>query len=66
MSLLLKHGGVPIFLVPISLNADAVEHFPDLNNCRLVEIGGRRRLEKRTATGLCGYATAAFFSSTRC
>jgi SAM-dependent methyltransferase len=48
---LLKPGGVLIFSVPFSLDADTVEHFPDLYDYKLVESPAGRRLENRTADG---------------
>ena len=48
---LLKPGGVLIFSVPFSLDADTVEHFPELHDYRLVETGGSWRLENRTSDG---------------
>jgi SAM-dependent methyltransferase len=48
---MLKPGGVLIFSVPFSLDADTVEHFPDLNDYHLVKVGGRMRLDNRTADG---------------
>jgi SAM-dependent methyltransferase len=48
---LLKPGGVLIFSVPFSLADDTVEHFPDLDDYRLVKVDGRMRLENRTADG---------------
>lgn len=48
---LLKPHGIMIFSVPYSLDADSVEHFPALHDYRLVEAGGRWRLENRTADG---------------
>jgi SAM-dependent methyltransferase len=48
---LLKPGGVMIFSVPFSLDDDTVEHFPDLDDYRLVKVDGRIRLENRTADG---------------
>ena len=48
---LLKPGGVLIFSVPFSLDDDTVEHFPDLDDYRLVKVDGRVRLENRTADG---------------
>ncbi|HKW80227.1 MAG TPA: class I SAM-dependent methyltransferase [Casimicrobiaceae bacterium] len=48
---LLKPRGVMIFSVPYSLDADTVEHFPELHDWRLVETEGRWRLENRTTDG---------------
>jgi SAM-dependent methyltransferase len=48
---LLKPGGVLVFSVPFTLDADTVEHFPELYDYRLVEVDGRWRLENRTADG---------------
>jgi SAM-dependent methyltransferase len=48
---LLKPGGVLIFSVPFSLDAETVEHFPDLHDYRLVDTGGSWRLENRTVDG---------------
>jgi SAM-dependent methyltransferase len=48
---LLKPGGVMVFSVPFSLDPDTVEHFPELHDYRLLESGGRWRLENRTGDG---------------
>ena len=48
---LLKPGGVLIFSVPFSLDADTVEHFPALHDYRLIETGGSWRLANRTSDG---------------
>jgi SAM-dependent methyltransferase len=48
---LLKRGGVFIFSVPFSLEADTVEHFPELHEFQVVETPAGRRLENRTADG---------------
>jgi SAM-dependent methyltransferase len=48
---LLKPGGVLIFSVPFSLEAETVEHFPDLHDYRLIQTGGSWRLENRTRDG---------------
>jgi SAM-dependent methyltransferase len=48
---LLKPAGVLIFSVPFSLDAETVEHFPDLHDYRLVDTGGSWRLENRTVDG---------------
>lgn len=48
---LLKPPGVLIFSVPYSLAPDTVEHFPDLYDYRLIEVGGAWRLENRTSDG---------------
>jgi len=48
---LLKPGGVLIFSVPFSLDADTVEHFPALHDYRLIETHGSWRLENRTLDG---------------
>jgi SAM-dependent methyltransferase len=48
---LLKPGGVLIFSVPFSLDADTIEHFPDLCDYRMVEAGGNWQLQNRTADG---------------
>jgi SAM-dependent methyltransferase len=48
---LLKPHGVLIFSVPYSLDPETREHFPDLHDYRLVDVGGSWRLENRTADG---------------
>jgi len=48
---LLKPQGVLIFSVPYSLEAETNEHFPELNDYRLMECDGSWRLENRTADG---------------
>jgi len=48
---LLKPGGVLIFTVPFTLEADTAEHFPDLHDYRLLETPQGWRLENRTADG---------------
>jgi SAM-dependent methyltransferase len=48
---LLKPGGVLIFSVPFSLDADTVEHFPALHDYRLIDADGSWRLENRTSDG---------------
>jgi SAM-dependent methyltransferase len=45
---LLKRGGVFIFSVPFSLEADTIEHFPELHDYRLIESADGWRLENRT------------------
>jgi SAM-dependent methyltransferase len=48
---LLKPHGVLIFSVPYSLDPETREHFPDLNDYRLIEVDGSWCLENRTADG---------------
>ncbi|HVO89033.1 MAG TPA: class I SAM-dependent methyltransferase [Casimicrobiaceae bacterium] len=48
---LLKPGGKLIFTVPFSLDADTVEHYPDLHDYRVVQQMGRWRLYNRTRAG---------------
>jgi SAM-dependent methyltransferase len=48
---LLKPGGVFVFSVPFSLDADTIEHFPDLHDYRVIESPAGWRLENRTADG---------------
>jgi SAM-dependent methyltransferase len=48
---LLKPGGVFVFSVPFSLDADTVEHFPELHDYRLIKSPAGWRLENRTADG---------------
>ncbi|MBL8523957.1 MAG: methyltransferase domain-containing protein [Betaproteobacteria bacterium] len=48
---LLKPGGVAIFSVPYSLEADSVEHFPRLHQFSLTKSAGQWRLENITAEG---------------
>ncbi len=48
---LLKPGGVMVFTVPFSLDADTVEHFPELHDWRIVVEDGRHVLLNRTADG---------------
>jgi hypothetical protein len=47
-----KPGGVLVFTVPFSLDADTVEHFPELHDWRLEQLDeGRWRLHNVTADG---------------
>jgi SAM-dependent methyltransferase len=48
---ILKPGGVVIFSVPFSLEADTQEHYPELFDWRVVETGGNFVLENRTVDG---------------
>lgn len=48
---LLKPGGIFVFTVPFSLDADTVEHFPDLHDFTVVEEHGAWVLHNRTADG---------------
>ena len=48
---LLRADGVLILTVPFSLEAETVEHFPDLHDFRIVEVDGERRLHNRTIDG---------------
>jgi SAM-dependent methyltransferase len=48
---LLKPGGVFVLTVPFSLDADTVEHFPDLHDWTLSEEHGEWTLANRTADG---------------
>lgn len=48
---LLKPGGVFVLTVPFSLEADTVEHFPELHDWRLEETAGRWRLHNVTRDG---------------
>ena len=48
---LLKPGGVLIFTVPFTLEADTAEHFPDLHDYHLLKTPQGWRLENRTADG---------------
>jgi len=48
---LLKPGGVLVFTVPFSLDADSVEHFPDLHNWRIEIEDGTHVLLNRTHDG---------------
>jgi SAM-dependent methyltransferase len=58
---LLKRGGVFIFSVPFSLEADTVEHFPELHDYRLIESPEGWRLENRTIDGRCQTFTNLVF-----
>ena len=48
---LLRPGGAFIFTVPFAKEGDTREHFPRLNDFRIVEEGGRRVLRNRTVEG---------------
>lgn len=48
---LLRPGGVAILTVPYRPEGETLEHFPRLHRWRLVEAGGRTRLENRTREG---------------
>lgn len=48
---LLRPGGVFIFTVPFDKTGETREHFPRLNDFRIVEEGGRRVLHNRTVEG---------------
>ncbi|MEP6656350.1 MAG: class I SAM-dependent methyltransferase [Betaproteobacteria bacterium] len=48
---LLKPGGVFIFTVPFSLDAESVEHFPELNEFHLEQRNGQWRLHNITRDG---------------
>jgi SAM-dependent methyltransferase len=48
---LLKPGGVFVFSVPYSFEAETLEHFPDIYDFNIVERNGRTILENRTRTG---------------
>jgi SAM-dependent methyltransferase len=48
---LLKPGGVFIFTVPFEKGTETREHFPRLNDFRIVEEGGKRVLYNRTLEG---------------
>ena len=48
---LLRRGGVFIFTVPFLKEGETQEHFPRLNDFRIVEEGGRRVLLNRTVEG---------------
>ena len=48
---LLKPGGKLIFTVPFSLDADTVEHFPDLHDWTMAERDGTWRLTNTTRAG---------------
>lgn len=47
---LLKPGGVLVFTIPYHLDP-AIEHFPELGEFGLADVGGRMVLVNRTATG---------------
>jgi SAM-dependent methyltransferase len=49
---LLKDGGVFIFTVPFDKQGETREHFPGLNDFRIVEEAGRRVLYNRTVDGI--------------
>jgi len=48
---ILKPGGLFVFTVPFSLEADTQEHYPELGDFRVVEERGAWRLHNRTADG---------------
>jgi SAM-dependent methyltransferase len=48
---LLRRGGVFVFTAPFSLEADTIEHFPELYAYSLSNKGGRWRLHNRTRDG---------------
>jgi SAM-dependent methyltransferase len=48
---LLRAGGTFIFTVPFVKEGETREHFPRLNDFRIVEEGGRRVLRNRTVEG---------------
>jgi len=50
-SKLLKPGGVFVFSVPYSLDDDTVEHFPDLNDFKIIDKNGGRVLINKTING---------------
>jgi SAM-dependent methyltransferase len=48
---LLKPGGIFVFTVPFSLDAETVEHFPELHDWCLEQSDGRYVLQNRTRDG---------------
>ena len=58
---LLKPHGVLIFSVPYSLDPETREHFPELHDYRVVQGGGRWRLENRTSDGRAQIYTDLIF-----
>jgi SAM-dependent methyltransferase len=48
---MLRRGGMMIFTVPFTLEAETIEHFPELHDYRLLETPEGRRLENRTTDG---------------
>ena len=48
---LLKPGGVLVMTVPYSIEPAGLEHFPELHQFGLVEVGGRMLLVNRTRAG---------------
>jgi hypothetical protein len=48
---MLRQGGVIIFTAPFTLEAETIEHFPELHDYRLLETPQGWRLENRTADG---------------
>lgn len=48
---LLKHGGVFIFTVPFVKEGETREHFPNLNDFRIIETAGKRFLYNLTKEG---------------
>lgn len=48
---LLKPGGLLVLTVPFSLDAETVEHFPNLFDYSIVERGNKRVLYNRTSAG---------------
>jgi SAM-dependent methyltransferase len=49
--LLLKPGGVFIFTVPFTKTGETQEHFPRLNDFRIIETRGKRFLYNKTVDG---------------
>ena len=48
---LLKPGGLFLLTVPYGLQAETIEHFPELHDFTINEMDGRRVLTNRTRTG---------------
>lgn len=49
---MLKPGGVFVLTVPYGLDAETVEHFPDLNDYTIIEENGSYRLHNVTTAGV--------------
>ena len=49
---LLGAGGTFIFTVPFAKEGETREHFPEMNDFRIVDVGGRRVLRNRTPGGV--------------
>jgi SAM-dependent methyltransferase len=48
---LLRDNGVLVFTMPYSIEPESLEHYPDLHQFGLAEVGGEKVLVNRTAAG---------------